>query len=345
MGKILSKFHVCLRLETDSLQDTAGQERFSSLSSAFFRGADAVLMVYDVTKPQTFYNLKKWWHEFQDRAPVPDDDAYDYCCVVVGNKVDLVENESNAPISEEEVMSFLERLVPSVSNSVNSPADTIVPSSPFPDPVHSQAQEFPSSSDHNVSDDDSTIPPSETGLPSQSPIDIRHTRRGQSLSRATSRSRFGGTMTTTHTGFSVYYTPPSSIFDEYISAPSSPTTNSRLNPSPGPLSSSVQRRRGAATSTTSSSDTITPTTFALGAPSSVTLTLERGPKHFLASAKSAKSVPEIFQYISKRVVSRWEWEDQVQSQMLAYAERSEIRTVNLQTNNTRPSWAVTCCGS
>ncbi|GJJ08780.1 hypothetical protein Clacol_002999 [Clathrus columnatus] len=329
-------------------QDTAGQERFSSLSSAFFRGADAVLMVYDVNKPQTLYNLRKWWHEFQERAPVPDEDAYGYCCVVVGNKVDLLDDLSDLPLSEDEVKAFLQSLIPSTSDSTASPAETIAPSTPFR--VSEDHPTDPLSPDYNVSDDDSSIPLSDTpnNSVSHTPIDIRHSGRGHhSLSRATSRSRFGGTMTTTHTGLSVYYTPTASLFEEYISAPSSPTANSRINHSPGRLPS-TQRRRTTATSTTSSSDTITPSIFARAPPpistSPTPAPLEKGPKLFLASAKSGKHVPDIFQYISKRVVSRWEWEESVQTRVLDYSERSEIRTVNLQSGK-GVSRIASCCGS
>lgn len=41
-------------------KDTAGQERFAGLSSAFFRGADAVILMYDATAPETLHALDKW---------------------------------------------------------------------------------------------------------------------------------------------------------------------------------------------------------------------------------------------------------------------------------------------
>ncbi|KAJ6608517.1 P-loop containing nucleoside triphosphate hydrolase protein, partial [Mycena sp. CBHHK59/15] len=68
--------------------DTAGQERFSSLASAFFRGADAAVLMYDVTTPSTLAALTKWWADFRDKAPVRDEDLRTFCVVVVGNKLD-----------------------------------------------------------------------------------------------------------------------------------------------------------------------------------------------------------------------------------------------------------------
>ncbi|PPQ80121.1 hypothetical protein CVT24_006560 [Panaeolus cyanescens] len=74
--------------------DTAGQERFSSLSTAFFRGADAAILMYDVNDPSSLYALRKWWRDFCDYAPVKDEERGKFCCVVVGNKVDVAGEES-----------------------------------------------------------------------------------------------------------------------------------------------------------------------------------------------------------------------------------------------------------
>ncbi|EGN97182.1 hypothetical protein SERLA73DRAFT_123963 [Serpula lacrymans var. lacrymans S7.3] len=74
---------------TLQIWDTAGQERFSSLSAAFFRGADAALLMFDVNKPETLTALTRWWSQFREKAPLSDDELEDYCCVVVGNKIDF----------------------------------------------------------------------------------------------------------------------------------------------------------------------------------------------------------------------------------------------------------------
>ncbi|KAI5119030.1 hypothetical protein M0805_001853 [Coniferiporia weirii] len=130
---------------TLQIWDTAGQERFSSLSSAFFRGADAALLMFDVNRPETLAGLARWWAEFRACAPVLDADARDYCVVVVGNKVDLdpdrgadvhmgaegggvagleglplllqSQSQSRPRVSEAEAERFLEELVPPVEAS------------------------------------------------------------------------------------------------------------------------------------------------------------------------------------------------------------------------------------
>ena len=62
--------------------DTAGQERFQALGSAFYRGADACILVFDVTQQESFAHLTSWMEEFNIQAGKRD-------CVLIGNKTDL----------------------------------------------------------------------------------------------------------------------------------------------------------------------------------------------------------------------------------------------------------------
>jgi len=68
--------------------DTAGQERFHSLGNAFYRGADAIMLVYDISKRSTFDNLNIWFREFCAVIPNPET----LPVAVVGNKIDLPDN-------------------------------------------------------------------------------------------------------------------------------------------------------------------------------------------------------------------------------------------------------------
>jgi small GTP-binding protein len=43
--------------------DTAGQERFRTLTSSYYRGAQGVILVYDVTNEQSFGNIDAWLKE------------------------------------------------------------------------------------------------------------------------------------------------------------------------------------------------------------------------------------------------------------------------------------------
>lgn len=74
---------------TMQIWDTAGQERFQSLGVAFYRGADACILVYDVTSSKTFDNLESWREEFIAQAAPNNADTFPF--MVIGNKID---NES-----------------------------------------------------------------------------------------------------------------------------------------------------------------------------------------------------------------------------------------------------------
>eukprot|EP00638_Chattonella_subsalsa_P005621 CAMPEP_0117758666 /NCGR_PEP_ID=MMETSP0947-20121206/15534_1 /TAXON_ID=44440 /ORGANISM="Chattonella subsalsa, Strain CCMP2191" /LENGTH=212 /DNA_ID=CAMNT_0005578937 /DNA_START=76 /DNA_END=714 /DNA_ORIENTATION=+ len=74
------------KLVTLQIWDTAGQERFQSLGVAFYRGADACILVYDITNPKSFDNLDTWREEFLVQAAPKDPDNFPF--IVVGNKCD-----------------------------------------------------------------------------------------------------------------------------------------------------------------------------------------------------------------------------------------------------------------
>jgi small GTP-binding protein len=63
--------------------DTAGQERFQAITSIYYRGAVGALVVYDITKHQTFRNVEKWLRELHNNT---NDNV---SVILVGNKVDL----------------------------------------------------------------------------------------------------------------------------------------------------------------------------------------------------------------------------------------------------------------
>lgn len=66
-----------------SLWDNAGDMKFRSIVTNYFRGAEGVMLVYDVTNPASFANLKVWMAEIDNKI-VPGSAAV----CVVGNKID-----------------------------------------------------------------------------------------------------------------------------------------------------------------------------------------------------------------------------------------------------------------
>ncbi|KAK8886707.1 hypothetical protein M9Y10_042174 [Tritrichomonas musculus] len=83
------------------LFDTAGQEQYRAIGSAYFRSAAAALIVYDISNRQSFLNCDEWLRSFREASP---DQSLVF---LIGNKLDMdktVNSESdNSTISLREV--------------------------------------------------------------------------------------------------------------------------------------------------------------------------------------------------------------------------------------------------
>ena len=79
--------------------DTAGQERYKSLTKGFFRNAEGVMLVYDVTNSETYENLKYWMQSIKNNLGNSIDDIP---IIIIGNKIDCQERE----VSVEEAENF-----------------------------------------------------------------------------------------------------------------------------------------------------------------------------------------------------------------------------------------------
>jgi len=64
--------------------DTAGQERYRSLLPMYYRGASAIIIVFDITQENSLKTIKNWYEEFTDH-----NDNKDVLVMVVGNKSDF----------------------------------------------------------------------------------------------------------------------------------------------------------------------------------------------------------------------------------------------------------------
>lgn len=49
--------------------DTAGQERFHTITTAYLRNAQGIMLCYDVTNLQSFLNVRHWMQEIEQHAP------------------------------------------------------------------------------------------------------------------------------------------------------------------------------------------------------------------------------------------------------------------------------------
>lgn len=76
--------------------DTAGQEKYKSITSHHYRKAVGALLVYDITRKNTFDNCLKWYSELKNYT--------EKNCVIalVGNKTDMVDDNNKREVPYEE---------------------------------------------------------------------------------------------------------------------------------------------------------------------------------------------------------------------------------------------------
>ena len=87
--------------------DTAGQDRFRSITSNYYKGADGIILIYDITKQETFNNVRNWITSIKEEAPAK------VVLILVGNKVDdeknrAVQQSEGEKIADEYNLPFLE---------------------------------------------------------------------------------------------------------------------------------------------------------------------------------------------------------------------------------------------
>ena len=75
--------------------DTAGQENFRSITRAYYKNSVCALVVYDITKRESFENVQSWIQDCRNQSPKT------IIMVLVGNKNDL-ENERDVSFDEGE---------------------------------------------------------------------------------------------------------------------------------------------------------------------------------------------------------------------------------------------------
>ena len=78
--------------------DTAGQEKYKSLTKFFYKDAAVAILVYDITLKESFENLKEYWYK-----QIQDNGDKNMVLGVAGNKSDLYEEEA---VKENEARDF-----------------------------------------------------------------------------------------------------------------------------------------------------------------------------------------------------------------------------------------------
>ncbi|CAI9786649.1 unnamed protein product [Fraxinus pennsylvanica] len=99
--------------------DTAGQERFRAVTSAYYRGAVGALLVYDISRRQTFDSIGRWLNELHAHSDM------NVVTILVGNKSDLkdareVTTAEGKDLAEAQVALPLQPQLLLLSSTINS---------------------------------------------------------------------------------------------------------------------------------------------------------------------------------------------------------------------------------
>ena len=81
------------------LWDTAGQERYMSVNKLFFQRVQGIILMYDITRRESYENLNKW-------VQLINDNTFNIPVILVGNKID--DEDENRIVRAEEGRTFAE---------------------------------------------------------------------------------------------------------------------------------------------------------------------------------------------------------------------------------------------
>ena len=104
--------------------DTAGQDRFRTITNNYYEGAHGIILIYDITNTETYDNVENWISQIKEEAS-PNVVIY-----LVGNKVDMedkrkVTTEEGQKVADENNLPFIETSAKSDIN-VNETFDNLV---------------------------------------------------------------------------------------------------------------------------------------------------------------------------------------------------------------------------
>ena len=85
-----------------NLWDTAGQEIYHSLAKIFYKDANIIILVYDITNQKSFEGIEKYWYN-----QIKSNSIHNYILVLVGNKNDLYDEQI---VEDEEARKYAESI-------------------------------------------------------------------------------------------------------------------------------------------------------------------------------------------------------------------------------------------
>ena len=89
------------------LTDTAGQERYKAMTKTYYKGSQAALILYDITRKDTFNNVNDWIQSI-NTSSIKDKNKY--LIFVMGTKIDLVESgKKEREVTEKEAIEMCKK--------------------------------------------------------------------------------------------------------------------------------------------------------------------------------------------------------------------------------------------
>ena len=86
---------------TISLFDTSGQERYRAITRNYYKSAEGILLLYDITNRNSFESVESWIEQI--KSSISGKLQSDYLIILIGNKLDLVkENITERKVTEKE---------------------------------------------------------------------------------------------------------------------------------------------------------------------------------------------------------------------------------------------------
>ena len=84
------------------LFDTAGQEKFRAITFNYFKGTDGILLIYDIADKSTFESVENWISSIREAIGTNSNES-NYATILIGNKLDLIEEQlKERAVTEEE---------------------------------------------------------------------------------------------------------------------------------------------------------------------------------------------------------------------------------------------------
>jgi len=96
-GKIIDIDNKKIKIQ---IWDTAGQEAFQSITRSYYKGAIGALLVYDITRKESFSHIVKWLEVVKSYS------GKKICIILIGNKIDL---EKKRKVTREDGESFAKK--------------------------------------------------------------------------------------------------------------------------------------------------------------------------------------------------------------------------------------------